>query len=119
MKFLQDNKIFMSYDIPESKDNTIDRFENKDLNFSVSWMPSLKDYYQLYLKNRLEKLQEITGGKSVSDPEVQKAAAKQMQMKNPCFVFAHEIFDALPIHQFRLNEARRWCERVVNLDETG
>lgn len=60
----------MSYDIPESKENTIDRFENKDLNFSVSWLPSLKDYYQLYLKNRLEKLQEITGGKSVSDPEV-------------------------------------------------
>lgn len=91
----------MSFDIPENDDSGMDRFANKDLNFSISWLPSLKDYYQLYLKERLARLTELTEGKS--DPETQQRVAKQMQMKNPCFVFAHEIYDALPIHQFELN----------------
>ena len=34
-------------------------------------------------------------------------------MKNPCFVIAHELYDALPIHQFHYNERREWCEKVV------
>lgn len=34
-------------------------------------------------------------------------------MKNPCFVLAHELYDALPVHQFHLNDRRQWCEKVV------
>jgi len=37
-------------------------------------------------------------------------------MKNPCFVIAHELYDALPIHQFHLNQQKDWCEKVVTLD---
>jgi SAM-dependent MidA family methyltransferase len=41
--------------------------------------------------------------------------AKDM-MNNPCFVIAHELFDALPIHQFHLNHNKQWCEKVVQLN---
>ena len=34
-------------------------------------------------------------------------------MRNPCFVIAHELYDALPVHQFHYNERREWCEKVV------
>lgn len=34
-------------------------------------------------------------------------------MRNPCFVIAHELYDALPVHQFHYNEKREWCEKVV------
>ena len=34
-------------------------------------------------------------------------------MKNPCFVIAHELFDALPVHQFHYNDRREWCEKVL------
>lgn len=40
-------------------------------------------------------------------------------LKNPCFLLAHELYDALPIHQFHLNESRQWCERVVQLNQEG
>jgi len=39
-------------------------------------------------------------------------------MNNPCFLIAHELYDALPIHQFQYNERREWCERVVTIDES-
>ena len=39
--------------------------------------------------------------------------------KNPCFVLAHELYDALPIHQFHMNERREWCEKVVKVDDEG
>jgi len=38
-------------------------------------------------------------------------------MKNPCFVIAHELFDALPIHQFHYNAAGEWCEKVVQINQ--
>ena len=40
-------------------------------------------------------------------------------MNNPCFLIAHELFDALPIHQFHYNERREWCEKVVTIDESS
>ena len=38
-------------------------------------------------------------------------------MKNPVFLLAHELYDALPIHQFHMNEKREWCEKVVVINE--
>lgn len=38
-------------------------------------------------------------------------------MQNPCFVLCHELFDALPIHSFQMNNQRQWCEKVVALEE--
>ena len=38
-------------------------------------------------------------------------------MRNPCFILAHELYDALPIHQFHYNERHEWCEKVVVLDQ--
>ena len=32
------------------------------------------------------------------DENAQREAAKEMQTLNPCFVMAHELYDALPIH---------------------
>lgn len=37
-------------------------------------------------------------------------------MKNPCFVIAHELFDALPIHQFHYNHNKQWCEKVIQIN---
>lgn len=34
-------------------------------------------------------------------------------MKNPCFIIAHELYDALPVHQFHYTEQREWCEKVL------
>ena len=48
--------MFMTYDyetaqIAKKDENApnIERFYNKDQNFSISWYPSLKDYYNKYL----------------------------------------------------------------------
>lgn len=32
------------------------------------------------------------------------------------FIVAHELFDALPIHQFKYQGAGQWCEKVIALD---
>ena len=32
------------------------------------------------------------------------------------FVIAHELYDALPIHQFKYLGGDDWCEMVVKLD---
>lgn len=45
-----------------------------------------------------------------------KRQAKEL-MKNPVFLIAHELFDALPIHQFHFSEKREWCEKVVQINE--
>jgi len=91
----------------------IDRFFNKDLNFSISWFPSLKDYYNHYLKNRLDIVDALTNkGKKDKLEEEKKKIAENM-MKNPCFVVAHELYDALPIHQFHYNHKGEWCEKIV------
>ena len=36
-------------------------------------------------------------GKSKKVEQEKKKAAKEL-MKNPCFIIAHELYDALPIH---------------------
>lgn len=56
--------MFLTYDMEmherqrkagnEDKNNssgpiTIERFFNKDQNFSIAWYPSLKDYYNYYM----------------------------------------------------------------------
>jgi len=33
----------------------------------------------------------------------------------PTFVFAHEFFDALPVHAFEFQKASGWHERLVNI----
>jgi len=55
-------------------------------------------------------------GKAKTVEQEKKMAAKEL-MKNPCFVIAHELFDALPIHQFHYNAKRQWCEKVVQLNK--
>ena len=40
-----------------------------------------------------------------------------MLMRNPVFLIAHELYDALPVHQFHMNDQRQWCERVVKINE--
>lgn len=32
------------------------------------------------------------------------------------FVLAHELYDALPIHQFKYLGINQWCEKVVALE---
>lgn len=98
LKFLQDDlNIFMSFQMPQNQQK-VDRFQNKDQNLSISWYPSLKDYYNEYLKVRLELVQSMT--KSGKKAKLDREQA-QVFMKNPCFVLAHELYDALPIHQFQ------------------
>ena len=40
-------------------------------------------------------------------------------MQNPCFVIAHELYDALPIHQFEFTEERKWNERMISVDRNS
>ncbi len=35
----------------------------------------------------------------------------------PMFVIAHELYDALPIHQFKYLGANQWCEKVIALNK--
>jgi SAM-dependent MidA family methyltransferase len=34
------------------------------------------------------------------------------------FVLAHELYDALPIHQFKYLGNNEWCEKVIKLTRT-
>ena len=103
-----------SFDFDEPKQD-IDRFFNKDQNFSITWYSSLKEYYNDYLKDRLALVDKITDRGKKAGELTQKQA--QELMKNPCFLIAHELFDALPIHQFHLSDKREWCEKVVQINE--
>jgi hypothetical protein len=99
-----------------SMPTTVDRFTNKELNFSITWYPDLKSVYNDELEKSLvvlEKAQKIK----------EKNEAKRLSQKNyteqpmpqiaPMFLFAHELFDALPVHQFKYLGNSQWCERVV------
>jgi NADH dehydrogenase [ubiquinone] 1 alpha subcomplex assembly factor 7 len=37
----------------------------------------------------------------------------------PTVIIAHELFDALPIHQFEFDTKLGWCERLVNVNPLG
>ena len=59
LKYLQEDlQIFMTYQVPkrsqkkqkeEENAPIVDKFINKDQNFSITWYPSLKDFYNEYL----------------------------------------------------------------------
>lgn len=47
-------------------------------------------------------------------------ANHQMEFKGvPTVIIAHELFDALPIHQFEFDTKLGWCERLVNINPLG
>lgn len=48
-----------TFDFDEPK-RDIDRFFNKEQNFSITWYSSLKDYHNDYLKDRLALVNKIT-----------------------------------------------------------
>lgn len=61
LKELQERlNMFLIYDLdlheksknPENN-MTIERFLNRDQNFSISWYPSLKSYYNMYLEDQI------------------------------------------------------------------
>jgi SAM-dependent MidA family methyltransferase len=35
------------------------------------------------------------------------------------FVLAHELYDALPIYQFKYLGNNEWCEKVIRLSKEG
>lgn len=54
------------------------------------------------LKEQKEKAEE---NNQLAKQRRLERQAEQL-MRNPCFVLAHELYDALPIHQFHFNEKR-------------
>lgn len=133
LKYIQEDlQIFLQFEVPKPKDEKstsaggmdglpgapeIDRFHNKGQNFSISWYPSFSEYYNGYLSKRLELMNTLTdkGKKKKIDADLKKQAANDMA--DPCFVIAHELFDALPVHQFHYSENREWCEKVLALNK--
>ena len=89
------------FDEPEAE---IDKFYNKDSNFSITWYSSLAQYYNIYLQDRLRIMNKLTNKGKKKDVEQEKKRQAREMMKNPCFLIAHELYDALPIHQFHYNE---------------
>lgn len=47
-----------------------------------------------------------------SDGRRKTANSEQLEVK-PMFLLAHELYDALPIHQFKYLGNENWCEMVV------
>lgn len=71
------------------------------------------------LKKQQEKGSKHQDGESRSKKSEKQSDLEQqarLLMKNPCFVLAHELYDALPIHQFHFSDKHQWCEKVVKLD---
>jgi hypothetical protein len=113
LKCLQEElQIFLSYEILEKKkedskspdmpgmeeQGEVDRFHNKEQNFSITWYNSLNEYYNYYLEKRLDVMKNVTNkGKKKNLERDAKKQAKEL-MKNPVFLIAHELYDALPIH---------------------
>lgn len=81
MKYIQENlEIFLSFEIPEKVDPkekeapgqepvSVDRFKNKDQNFSINWYNSFSDYYNEYLKDRIELMNLLTNKGKKSEIE--------------------------------------------------
>ncbi|TNV80554.1 hypothetical protein FGO68_gene2308 [Halteria grandinella] len=115
--------MFLTYDMdlhkrqsnPADKEQSsqikIERFYNTEQNFSIAWFPTLKDYYNYYLETQIKKVQSITGGdksKKLSKHQVAQLTS------NPVLILAHELYDALPVHQFEYTTERQWQERMVH-----
>lgn len=44
-------------------------------------------------------------------------AIQENHLQNPCFILAHELYDALPVHQFEFTQDRKWRERLVRYNK--
>lgn len=91
------------------------------MNFSISWYPDLKALYSHTLETQLEALEkarteslkaEKKGGKggrdkkqrprdTLFDSDGRRKAQTPVDVIKPMFLVAHELYDALPIHQFK------------------
>jgi SAM-dependent MidA family methyltransferase len=83
------------------------------MDFSISWYPNVAALYNETLeksvKNAKAKLSEQ--GKEISGRD------KRSLLKiKPAFVFAHELYDALPIHQFKYLGQDKWAEVMVGVE---
>jgi len=117
-------RIYLSYDVKEGEvteeqlpfgqaPGEVDRFFNKEHNFSITWYTSMQDYHAKLSAEKMELMRSLKGE---SKRQQEMRQAREM-MRSPVFIFAHELFDALPIHQFHMNKNYQWCEKVVALDE--
>ncbi len=80
----------------------IDRFLNEDQNFSIGWYPNIKSLYNATLEQHLASLEKFNDKKSKASPKDTKHFNEaKAPVIDPMFVIAHELFDALPIHQFK------------------
>ena len=141
----QRQNIFLSYDLKTVEQRSehgvlgkqtevqIERFHNKDLNFSISWYPDLRSLYNYTIEQHLEKLEQ-TRQKTINDKKSKKGNKKQkprdtlfdsdgkrkkpssVDQIKPMFVMAHELYDALPIHQFKYLGKNDWTEMCVKLE---
>lgn len=75
-----------------------------------------KTFNSLISECQIKKVQEVTGGDQ--GKKLSKEQVKELT-QNPVFILAHELFDALPIHQFEYTQERQWQERMVHNTETG
>ena len=113
--------VYLSYDIkpiPKSTDDKkkkvetkVDRFRSKEHNFSITWYSDLPSVYNDTLENSLTILDEQR--KQMKD---NKNAIQRHPLK-PMFVIAHELYDALPIHQFKYLGDKDWCEKVIKVND--
>eukprot|EP00347_Sterkiella_histriomuscorum_P000709 403374808 len=130
LKQLKDkHNMFLTYDLELHKfskeaQTPVEKFMNTDQNFSIAWFPSLKHFYNMYLENQLKQVKEIKAKMEQLYPHEEQAkrmtarAVIENQLQNPCFVLAHELYDALPIHQFQFSQDRKWREKLVRYDKT-
>ena len=102
----------------------VERFYNKENNFSISWYKDIKTLYNATMEKQIEVLASIKAETKATKEE--RNAAKKNKQKlsrpdklkqniqvseekanmdaggtdwiRPSFIVAHELFDALPIH---------------------
>ncbi|CDW71486.1 UNKNOWN [Stylonychia lemnae] len=129
LKQLKDQqKMFLTYDlelhkISKESEMPIERFFNKDQNFSIAWYPTLKNYHRMYLEKQISRIKEVQEWMQKLYPHEEQSQRKtslkiqEEQMLNPCFILAHELYDALPIYQFQYTEERKWRERVISFNQ--
>ena len=124
--------IYMAYDLQKQKtaeesESQVERFYNKENNFSISWYSDVRSLYNRELQGQVEKVEAFKnelesqqkqkkGKKKRMSPAEQQKQIDQLLSK-PMFVIAHELYDALPIHQFKYLGNEKWCEMVVKLKQ--
>lgn len=104
----------------------VERFFNKEQNFSISWYPDVKALYQSTIQTQISHLENKNKSQKGQKDKNQKKKhekIKRGQPSNtkddshirPMFIFAHELYDALPIHQFKYLGGEDWAEMAVHL----